>query len=186
VVLTRDAQLGAVEDDLAAWFDRAPFAETVQRLGAYRGVTHMGGLTLAAEVCDWRRFAGAHQFMGFVGLVPTEYSSGGSTRRGHLTKAGNAHIRAQLVESAWTYQHRPYVGATIAKRHDGVPPETVARAWAAQLRLCGRFRHLAAQEHQERGRRRRGSRARRLPLGRDDRGLRMTTTVEHLRVRLAG
>lgn len=147
VVLTRDAQLGAVEDDLAAWFNRAPFAETVLRLGAYRGVTHMGGLTLAAEVCDWRRFAGAHQFMGFVGLVPSEYSSGGSTRRGHLTKAGNAHIRAQLVESAWTYQHRPYVGAAIAKRHDGVPAETVARAWAAQLRLCGRFRHLAARKN---------------------------------------
>lgn len=147
VVLTREAQLEAVEADLRCWFDREPFTGAVHRLGAYRGVTHMGALGLAAEVCDWRRFGRADSFMGFVGLVPSEYSSGSSTRRGHLTKAGNAHLRAQLVESAWAYQHRPYVGAEIAKRHQGVPPETVARAWAAQLRLCGRFRHLAARKN---------------------------------------
>lgn len=147
VVATRDAQLAAVEADLVAWFEREPFVDTLRRLGAYRGVTHMGALTLAAEVCDWRRFGRANSFIGFVGLVPSEYSSGGSTRRGHLTKAGNAHIRAQLVESAWTYQHRPYVGTEIARRHHGVAPETVARAWAAQLRLCGRFRHLAARKN---------------------------------------
>lgn len=85
--------------------------------------------------------------MGFVGLVPSEYSSGGSTRRGHITKAGNAHLRTQLVESAWAYQHRPYVGSEIARRHEGLAPEVVARAWAAQLRLCGRFRHLAARKN---------------------------------------
>ena len=60
--------------------------------------------------------------MGFVGLVPSEYSSGGSTHRGHMTKAGNAHVRAQLVEAAWAYQHRPYVGPEIAKRQDGSAP----------------------------------------------------------------
>jgi len=107
----------------------------------------MGALTLQAEVCDWRRFGRAAPFMGFVGLVPSEYSSGRSTHRGHITKAGNTHLRAQLVESAWSYQHRPYVGAEIAKRHEGLPPEVVARAWNAQLRLCGRFRHLAARKN---------------------------------------
>ena len=147
VVATRDAQLAAVEADLIPWFDREPFADGVHRLGAYRGVTHMGALGLQAEVCDWRRFGRAAALMGFMGLVPTEYSSGGSTHRGHLTKAGNAHVRAQLVEGAWQYQHRPYVGSVIAKRHEGVRPETVARAWAAQLRLCGRFRHLAARKN---------------------------------------
>lgn len=147
VVATRDAQLAAVEGDLVPWFAREPFADGVHRLGAYRGVTHMGALGLQAEVCDWRRFGRAAALMGFVGLVPTEYSSGGSTHRGHLTKAGNAHVRAQLVEGAWQYQHRPYVGSVIAKRHEGLGPETVARAWAAQLRLCGRFRHLAARKN---------------------------------------
>ena len=147
VVLSRDAQLAAVETDLARYFDQAPFVNGVRRLAAYRGVTAMGALSLQAEVCDWRRFARASALMGFVGLVPSEYSSGGSTRRGHLTKAGNVHLRTQLVESAWAYQHRPYVGAEIAKRHDGLAPDVVARAWAAQLRLCGRFRHLAARKN---------------------------------------
>jgi transposase len=147
VVLSRDAQLAAVEADLKMWLAQAPFATPVRRLAAYRGVTAMGALSLQAEICDWRRFGRAAQMMGFVGLVPSEHSSGGSSHRGHITKAGNVHLRAQLVESAWAYQHRPYVGAEIAKRHEGLPPEVVARAWKAQLRLCGRFRHLAARKN---------------------------------------
>ena len=147
VVATRHAQLDAVEVDLATWLDRPPFVDQVARLAAYRGVTRLGGLTLAAEVGDWRRFARAAQFMGFCGLVPSEYSSGHSVHRGRLTKAGNAHLRAQLVESAWTYRHRPYVGRAIAGRQLGLDPEVVARAWAAQLRLSARFRALAAPKN---------------------------------------
>ena len=67
--------------------------------------------------------------MGFTGLVPSEYSSGNSTVRGHLTKAGNAHVRTQLVESAWAYQHRPGVGLGLRRRHEGLAPEVVARSW---------------------------------------------------------
>jgi transposase len=147
VALARDAALDAVEADLVPWCERAPFAQPIRRLSAYRGVTRMGALALQAEVCDWRRFGRAASVMGFVGLVPSEYSSGGSTRRGHLTKAGNAHLRHQLIEAAWAYQHRPYVGGEIARRQEGLAPEVVARAWAAQLRLCGRFRHLAARKN---------------------------------------
>jgi transposase len=147
VVRTGDAQLGALEADLAVWTIRAPFAGPVARLAAYRGVIAMGGLALQAEVCDWRRFGRAEQMMGFVGLVLSEYSSGASSHRGHITKAGNYHLRAQLVESAWSYQHRPYVGPEIARRHAGLPPDVVARAWTAQLRLCGRFAHLAARKN---------------------------------------
>ncbi len=140
-------QLDAVEADLAGWCDRPPFGWQVARLAAYRGVTRLGGLTLAAEVADWRRFAHASQFMGFCGLVPSEYSSGAQVHRGRLTKAGNAHLRAQLVESAWAYQHRPAVGAQLARRQQGLPPEVTARAWAAQQRLCARFRTLAARKN---------------------------------------
>ena len=146
-VLARDAALAAVEADLAGWLEREPFATPVRRLGAYRGITRMGALSLQAEVCDWRRFGRAASVMGFVGLVPSEYSSGQHSSRGHITKAGNNHLRAQLVESAWSYQHRPYVGPDMAKRQAGLPPEVVARSWAAQLRLCGRFRHLAARKN---------------------------------------
>jgi transposase len=147
VVEVRAAQLDAVEADLAAWLTRPPFAGQVARLAAYRGVTRLGALTLAAEVADWRRFPRASAFMGFCGLVPTEYSSGSAVHRGRLTKAGNAHLRNQLVESAWAYQHRPSVGREITARQQGLPPEVVARAWAAQQRLCGRFRALAARKN---------------------------------------
>jgi transposase len=146
VLDARDAQLEAIEADLAGWYDRAPFADAVHRLAAYRGITRLGALTLASEVCDWRRFPQAAAFAGFCGLVPSEYSSGGSTRRGHTTKTGNAHLRAQLVESAWSYQYRPAVGADLRQRQQGLDPQVLARAWAAQLRLCGRFRCLAARK----------------------------------------
>jgi transposase len=146
VLASRDAQLEAIEADLATWLDRAPFAEQVARLGAYRGVTRLGALHLAAEVGDWRRFARASAFMGFCGLVPSEYSSGQVTRRGHITKAGNVHLRTQLVEAAWAYQYRPSVGVHLARRQQGLDPQVIARAWAAQLRLCGRFRRLRARK----------------------------------------
>jgi transposase len=146
VLDVRDAQLETIEADLATWYDAAPFADAVHRLAAYRGVTRLGALTLASEVCDWRRFARAAAFCGFCGLVPSEYSSGTSTRRGHITKTGNAHLRAQPVESAWAYQHRPAVGVDLRERQQGLEPAVVARAWAAQLRLCGRFRRLAARK----------------------------------------
>jgi transposase len=101
---------------------------------------------MAAEVADWRRFASARHFMGFVGLTPSEYSSGDTTRRGRITKAGNAHLRAQLVEAAWAYSHHPHTGPTIRRRQQGLPPDVVARAWNAQQRLCRRYRHLVERK----------------------------------------
>jgi transposase len=142
----REAAVRSIEADLAGWFIRPPFADPVARLSAYRGITPLGALTLASEVCDWRRFATAGAFMGFCGLVPSEYSSGESVRRGHITHAGNLHLRTQLVESAWAYKSKPAVGAVIARRHVGLDPAVVARAWTAQLRLTGRFRRLEARK----------------------------------------
>ena len=147
MVTLADTTLAGIETDLASWYGRHPFAEAVARLGAYRGIGHLGALVLASEVCDWRRFPAAGAFMGWVGLVPSEYSSGDHVRRGHLTKTGNQTVRRQLVESAWAYQHRPAVGATLRQRQDGVPPATIARSWKAQRRLCGRFRTLAARKN---------------------------------------
>jgi transposase len=147
VVEVRNQALDAVEADLVGWCQQPPFAWQVARLAAYRGITRLGALTLAAEVADWRRFASANAFMGFCGLVPSEYSSGNRVHRGRLTKAGNAHLRAQLVESAWSYQHRPLVGVELARRQHGLDPAVIARAWTAQQRLSGRFRRLAARKH---------------------------------------
>jgi len=103
-------------------------------------------LTIASEVGDWRRFPAARTFMGFTGLVPSEYSTGQTVRRGHITKAGNAHLRTQLIESAWAYQHSPRLGVTIRRRQAGCDPATVARSWTAQQRLCTRFRRLSSRK----------------------------------------
>jgi transposase len=142
----REAAVDAIEADLAQWYDREPFADAVHRLGAYRGVTELGGLTLASEVCDWRRFPTAGMFMAFTGLIPSEDSSGERTRRGGITHAGNTHLRTQLVEAAWAYKAKPQVGATLRRRQEDLAPDTVARAWTAQLRLCGKFRRLDARK----------------------------------------
>jgi transposase len=143
----RDQSLAAVEEDLTAYCDGPLFGDQVHRLGAYRGVTRMGGLCLAAEVFDWHRFPAARCFMCFTGLVPSEDSTGLSEHRGNITHAGNRYVRAQLVEAAWAYQHRPHVGAGIAARHNGLAPDVIARAWTAQVRLSSRFRKLAARKN---------------------------------------
>ena len=142
IVQAREAEVAAIDAELEAWKTRAPFADAVARLAAYRGVTSLGALTLASEVCDWQRFPTAAMFMGFCGLVPSEFSSGQRTQRGGITHAGNGHLRTQLVESAWAYKSRPSVGAVMRKRQEGLDPAVVARAWTAQQRLCGKFRRL--------------------------------------------
>ena len=123
----REVDVDAVEADLEPWFTHALFADPVTRLGAYRGIDRLGALTLAAEVCDWRRFATAGGFMSFCGLVPSEYSSGDRTRRGHLTRAGNVHVRTQLVESAWAYNHPARITKAIERATTAFPP----RPWRA-------------------------------------------------------
>lgn len=141
-----DAALQGIDDDLAAWTATEPFAEPVARLAAYRGIQPLGALVLVAEVCDYRRFATAGAFMSWCGLVPSEYSSGGSTRRGRLTRAGSQMVRNQLIESAWAYQHRASVGVGLNNRQQQVTSAAIARSWAAQQRLCGKHRKLATRK----------------------------------------
>src|SRR2546428_4932764 len=82
--------------------------------------------------------------MAYLGLVPSEYPSGESQRRGALTKAGNSHAGRILVEAAWHYRHRPTIGRALASRSHGQPDEIVSQAWRAQQRLHRRYRHLVA------------------------------------------
>jgi transposase len=117
----------------------------VARLGCYRGIAELNGLTLAAEVVDWRRFPSARALMGFTGLVPSEYSSGEHTRRGAITKAGSGPARTALTEAAWAYQHKPAIGVTLRRRQHGATPETLARSWKAQRRLHARYRAMTAR-----------------------------------------
>jgi transposase len=80
--------------------------------------------------------------MAYLGLVPSEYSSGQTERRGAITKAGNTHARRVLVEAAWHYRHRPGVSRALTQRSDGQPSQVVSHAWRAQQRLHHRYRHL--------------------------------------------
>jgi transposase len=147
ILSTRDQALAAIEADLRPWCAREPFAAQVRRLACYRGVAELAALTFTTEVCDWRRFPSAPAFMAFTGLVPSEHSSGGAQHRGHITHAGNTHLRTQLVESAWSYRYPARIGRDLARRQAGSPPQTLARSWAAQQRLSARYRRLAARKH---------------------------------------
>ena len=138
----REAELAAIEAELVPWAAREPLAGPVARLGCYRGIAELGGLTLAAEVVDWRRFPAARAFMSYTGLVPAEYSSGEKTRRGHITKAGSEPVRTALTEAACAYRHAPAIGAGLRRRQAGADPETLARSWKAQRRLHARYVHL--------------------------------------------
>ena len=102
-------------------------------------------LTIAAELGDARRFGSAPRAMALVGLVPSEHSSGTKLARGAITKTGNAHLRRVLVEAAWHYPHRPFVGAALCRRQQGAPAAIVAQAWTAQQRLHRRYHRLAGR-----------------------------------------
>lgn len=139
------ARLRAVEEDLRALLTLEPLQARVTDLRCFRGITDLTALTIAAELGDPRRFATAPRTMAFVGLVPSEHSSGTKQVRGRITKTGNAHLRRVLVEAAWHYRHRPFVGATLRARQRGAPPEVIAQAWRAQQRLHRRYHRLAAR-----------------------------------------
>ncbi|MGH3827872.1 MAG: IS110 family transposase [Pseudonocardiaceae bacterium] len=141
----REAELTAVEAELAGWAKEPPLAATVARLEAYRGIAWLTGMTLAAEVVDWRRFPTAGAFMGFCGLVPSEYSSGARTRRGRITKAGPVAVRTALIEAAWAYRHRPGIGVTLSRRQAGASADTLARSWTAQQRLHTKYRKMTGR-----------------------------------------
>jgi transposase len=138
-------RLRAVEDDLRALLTLEPLQARVQRLRCFRGIDDLTALTIAAELGDPRRFATAPRTMAFVGLVPSEHSSGTKQARGAITKTGNAHLRRVLVEAAWHYRHPPFVGATLRARQRGAPPEVIGHAWVAQQRLYRRYQRLAAR-----------------------------------------
>ena len=137
------ARMQEVEADLRELLVLEPLRDRVIRLRCFRGIDDLTALTIAAELGDPRRFPTAPSVMAFVGLVPSEHSSGGSRARGAITKTGNAHLRRVLIEAAWHYRHHPFVGERLRRRQQAAAAPSVALAWTAQQRLCRRFRRLA-------------------------------------------
>ena len=112
---------------------------------ALRGVQFLVVITVVAELGDLTRFDNPRQLAAFVGLIPSEYSSGGSRRQGGITKAGNGRARRALIEAAWAYRHPANVSAHIQSRIDHLPKPIQDLGWKAQVRLCKHFRRLVAR-----------------------------------------
>jgi transposase len=104
-----------------------------------RGIQLVTAATIVAELGDLRRFGTASELMSYLGLVPSEHSSGDRTHRGHITRAGNTHVRRVLVESAWSYRYCPGLSAALRKRNEGLPQSVRNIAWKAQKRLHYRY-----------------------------------------------
>jgi transposase len=117
----------------------------IEGLQALRGIAQISAVTVVAELGEVTRFSKARQLMAYAGIVASEDSSGERTRRGSITKTGNAHLRRVVVEAAWAYRHRPSVGAALRKRQETVSEEVKQIAWKAQHRLHARYGKLMAK-----------------------------------------
>jgi transposase len=134
LVRARDAMREAVAD-----WTLAPVIEAVQ---AMRGIDMIGALAFLAELGDLSRFENPRQLMAYLGLTPSERSTGESVKRGGITKAGNTRARRLLIEAAWSYRFPPRVSKDMQTRIGSAPRTAREIAWKAQMRLCGRFRTL--------------------------------------------
>ena len=120
-------------------------APVVRAFQAMRGVQVMTAVTMVAEAGDLRRFDHPSQLMAFLGLVPSERSTGETRHQGGITKTGNGSARKALVEAAWTYRHSAGIGVQHQERQKGLPEQVREIAWKAQTRLCARYRKLMAK-----------------------------------------
>jgi transposase len=135
-------RLRALDGELETLAQQAPWQALVARLRCLRGISTLSALTLLAEIQDFRRFRSARELMSFVGLVPSLHASGGTERRGPITKTGNAHVRRILGEAAWHYRHRPALAGRVRAAAARQPDAVRADALKAQHRLHHRYWRL--------------------------------------------
>jgi transposase len=135
-----DARIEALERAIRETAEQAPW-----RKRCLRGIDTLTALALTTEIGDFSRFRSAEQFMAFVGLVPSEHSSGEQRRQGSITKVGNSHVRRLLVEAAWHARRRPTVGYQLARRQRGQDALIIERAWRCQQRLYERWQRMAGR-----------------------------------------
>jgi transposase len=128
----------------------SPWADTIGRLRCLRGIDTLSAVGLCAEIGNFERFDRAGHLMSFLGVVPSEDSSGQRRRQGSITKSGSQHARRLLVEAAWHYRRPPAKGVALSRRHEGQSPHVIALSWKAQQRLHRTWRRLDS----ERGKRR--------------------------------
>lgn len=122
-----------------------PYATPVGYLRCFRGIDTVTALSLVAELHGFMRFESARSLMAYIGIVPSEDSSGDKRRQGSISKTGNGHVRRLLIEAAWHYRHRPGTGRTLQSRRKGQPAWTVTVADKAQCRLYRRYWRLVGR-----------------------------------------
>lgn len=136
------ARLHRLERDIEATLPTWSLSPLVEALQSLRGIGLVAAATLAAELGDITRFDNPRQLMAYLGLTPSENSSGRRRRHGKITKAGNGAARRTLIEAAWSYRHPARVSRTLLLRQEGLPRAIRDTAWKAQERLCRRYRKL--------------------------------------------
>lgn len=141
----QQARRAEVDGEIERVARSEPYAAPVARLACLHGIATLGALALLAEIGDFRRFQRPRELMSFVGLVPSERSSGATVQRGRITKTGNSLVRRILVEAAWHYRHRPVFGPLARKAIEGQPPQTVEYIRKAHARLHRRYTRLVSR-----------------------------------------
>lgn len=136
-----ELRLVALDQQIEKVSQQDRYVLVVGALRSFRGIDTLTAMTLVAELHDFMRFDSARGLMAFLGLVPSEHSSGGKQSRGAITKAGNGHVRRLMIEAAWHYRHRPSA-VSLKKRRTGQPTQVIALADKAMLRLNRRFNRL--------------------------------------------
>ena len=139
------ARLQRLGQAISAQLEHWRWRSLVGALQALRGISAIHAVRIVAELGDLARFISPRKLMGYLGMIPSEDSSGSRRRQGSITKAGNSSARRALIEAAWAYAHPARVSWVIARRQTGLTKSTTDLAWRAQLRLCARFRRLAAR-----------------------------------------
>jgi transposase len=137
-----EARVAGLEKEMEKAQEHWVLAPVVEALMALRGIKLITAMTVMAELGDITRFDSPRQLMSFLGLVPSEASSGQTRRRGGITKTGNGHVRRVLVEAGWCYRFPARKTAHLQRRAEKCSDEVQAIAWKAQKRLCGRYTHL--------------------------------------------
>jgi transposase len=141
-VKQQQTRVKGLENEMEKTLDSWSLAPVVEALMALRGCKLITAVTIMAELGDITRFDSPRQLMAYLGLVPSEYSSGKSVRRGGITKTGNGHVRRVLIESAWCYRFPARKTAHLQRRAELTSEAVQAIAWKAQKRLCGRYQSL--------------------------------------------
>jgi transposase len=141
-VTAADERVARLTNAMAQSIQGWRFESVVTALQGLRGIDVISAIGLVAEIGDIGRFAHPRQLMAYLGLVPSEYSSGDRVVRGSITKTGNAHARRLLTEAAWNYRFQPRIGYRAQRRAEDLPQALRDLAWKAQLRLSGRFARL--------------------------------------------